>query len=593
MKRGHYITFLFLILLIPSANALVEMGDFTKEKYNVGDKVDLDVKVELNKDFKGFFYIKIVCPATTIPLMTKILDLKTNQEVFLEETVSIPDAPGNCNFLAELKGEESDESKPFTITRDLIGIFKVDKNEIQLGQMVRLTGQILRLSQTNVDGKATLSIRNGGEIIDVESVDVDNGVLTYTFNADNVPQGPYSIDTYIFDILGNEMSFGNVTKFDVTGEIKLDVELNKEEILPGEELIVSGSVKYKQLSGASAIQLTVNGENVILNQGGVFSYSYIINEKEKSGQNTLTVTAKDNAGNFGEKTFTYTILPVPTEISLFVPQEEVLPGENLEITSSLYDQAGDKMAGGVKIEVFDKAGNLITTGKGKVSLTIGQFAPPEIMKVKASYEALVSEDEFSVGEKIEFEATTDGTGVIIRNIGNVKFEGEVEILAGSESSFEKLVLRVDETKKISLEDRAGTYELTVLAAGNELNLGEVTITDERSVFSRLTTPLTGNVAGIDGKGTGVLGYMLVAVVLIAFIVGFYFVKARDVEKFEVSREKERREAKLFKARVLRQREESKRRTFGREISPDEAKKFREQFLRNVRSTESKGRNQFI
>ena len=251
------------------------------------------------------------------------------------------------------------------------------------------------------------------------------------------------------------------------------------------------------------------------------------------------------------------------------------------------------MAGGVKIEVFDKAGNLITTGKGKVYLTIGQFAPPEIMKVKASYEALVSEDEFSVGEKLEFEATTDGTGVIIRNIGNVKFEGEVEILAGSESSFEKLVLRVDETKKISLEDRAGTYELTVLAAGNELNLGEVTITDERSVFSRLTTPLTGNVAGIDGKGTGVLGYMLVAVVLIAFIVGFYFVKARDVEKFEVSREKERREAKLFKARVLRQREESKRRTFGREISPDEAKKFREQFLRNVRSTESKGRNQFI
>ncbi len=591
MKRGYYIFFLLLVLLIPSTSALVEMGDFTKEKYNIGDKVDVDVKVESNSNFIGQFYIKLVCPSTTFPLMTKVLDLKANQEKFLEETVSIPpvDASWNCKFLAELRNGESDESNTFTITKDLIGTFKVDKNEVQLGQSVKLTGQVLRLSQTNVDGVATLSIRSGEEtILIVPSIEVDSGELTYIYKAENVPQGPYTIDAYVWDILGNEMSFGNVTKFDVTGEIKLDVGLNEEEIFPGEELIVSGSAKYKKLSRASSIQLTINEENVLLNEDGIFSYPYKINEKAKSGESTLTVTAKDNAGNFGEKSFTYTVLPVATTIALFVPQEEALPGDTLDISATLFDQAGDKMAGGVNIEVYGLSDEVIAAGSSKIDLAIEEFTPPGIRKVKATYEELIMEDEFSIGEKLDFEATADETGVLLRNIGNVKFEGEVEFKTGGESSFEKLILKVGETKKVSLEDRAGTYDLTVLAAGKKMELGEVTIVDQRNVFSRLT----GNVVGQGGDGSGVLGYLLVLAILIVFIAGFYVVKSRNAGDSELSRERERREARLFRERLLKQREEKRGKTFGREISPDEAKKFREQFLSSIKKSEGEGRPRF-
>ena len=592
MKRGFFIVLLFLIALIPSANALVEMGDFTKEKYNIGDKVNIDVKVELNKDFVGYFYIKLVCSASTSTLMTKILDLETNQEVFLEETVSIPDYSGSCKFLAELKNEESDESKSFTITKDLVGTFQIDKDEIQLGQRVKLTGQILRsVSQTNVEGKAKLLIRNGGEIIDEESfVDVDDGVLTYTYDADNVPQGSYLIDVYVFDILGNEMSFGNVTKFDVTGVIDVDLTTDKQTVLPGEEVKIDGTVKYKQNSGVSGIKITVNEESVVLNDLGGFSYTKLVPKDAKTGETVLTITAKDNAGNFGEKTFTYTVTAVPTTVALYVPQEEVLPGDKVEASASLFDQAGDKMDGEVNIQIYDKSSNILVEGEGNVEYTIKEFTPPGIINVKATYQTLLAEDEFSIGEKQDFEATVTSTGILIRNKGNVKFDGEIEFLTGTESSYEKVNLGIDETKAISLEDRAGTYVLTVTAAGHKMELGEVTIVDQRNVFSRLTSPLTGNVAGVGGEGTSLLGYMLVALVMLVFIAGFYFLKVRDMEKLDLSRERERREAKTFKEQILKQREDSKRKTFGREISPDEAKKFREQFLRNVKQTEVRDRN---
>ena len=248
------------------------------------------------------------------------------------------------------------------------------------------------------------------------------------------------------------------------------------------------------------------------------------------------------------------------------------------------------MEGEINIQISDKSSTILAEGKGNVEYIIEEFTPPGIINVKASYQTLLAEDEFSIGEKQDFEATVTSTGILIRNKGNVKFDGEVEFLTGTESSYEKVNLGIDETKAISLEDRAGTYVLIVNAAGHKMELGEVTIVDQRNVFSRLTSPLTGNVAGVGGEGTSLLGYMLVALVMLVFIAGFYFLKVRDMEKLDLSRERERREAKTFKEQILKQREDSKRKTFGREISPDEAKKFREQFLRNVKQTEVRDRN---
>ena len=462
MKRGFFIVLLFLIALIPSASALVEMGDFTEERYNLGDSVTVDGKVEVTNDLKGIFNIKLVCPSTTFPLKVKILDLKANQEFFFEEDLSIPlGASGECHFLAELQGGESDKTDTFTITKDLLGEFKIDKDKIQLGQNVKLTGSILRLSQTNVEGVATLFFKKGTDTLLIQSVEIKNGQLSYIYQAENVPQGAYKVDITALDIFGNEMTFGNVTSFEVNGDINIDLTTDKQTVLPGEEVKVDGTVKYKQSSGVSGIKMTVNGESVVLNGLGEFSYTRLVPKDAKTGETVLTITAKDDAGNFGEKTFTYAVTAVPTTVALYVPQEEVLPGDKVEASASLFDQAGDKMEGEINIQISDKSSTILAEGKGNVEYIIEEFTPPGIINVKASYQTLLAEDEFSIGEKQDFEATVTSTGILIRNKGNVKFDGEVEFLTGTESSYEKVNLGIDETKAISLEDRAGTYVLIV------------------------------------------------------------------------------------------------------------------------------------
>lgn len=608
MKKRSFIIFLLLaVSLIPSASAIIELGNIentTTGKYNLGDTINIDGKLLSTTNIKGSFTIELVCGSTSSAFISRITDLKVNEEQFFSEKLTLPKELeltipkkdwGDCHFTVGIKGIEEKTTNTFSVTKELKGNFKLDANAIQLGQSVKLTGNVLRLNNVNAEGSATIYIKKGDEtILLIPNIQLSGGELRYTYNAESVAQGDYHIDVSVLDIDGNEMYFKDVADFEVSGEIVINLKLDKAEVLPGEDVKLSGTINYKKASDSSNIEVKVGEDTAAVGPNGDFTYTYFTGKTSKSADYTLNVIAQDKSGNFGEKSFTYKITPVATSIDLYIPQEEFLPGEKVSISATISDQAGDKMAGGALIEVYNQKGEVITTGTAIIDYTIPEFTVPGIIKVKASEKNLLKEDEFSIGEKKEFEATADNTALYLKNTGNVKFDGEIEIITGDESSFEKIRIGINEVKPINLQDRAGTYNLKVLADGKEISLGEVTIIDERSIFSKLASPLTGNVTGSGGAGGVLLGYLIIILILVIFVAGYYFTKVKDRDRSELMRERERREAKRFKESLQQQKMQTTgKRSFGREIHPEEAKQFREQILKNTNTNQQRNRPRSI
>ena len=600
MKKEMYVIFLLVLISIPSASAIIELGDTIKEgKYNLGDTVNIDGKLLSTTDISGIFTIELTCGSASFPLIAKIVDLKANEEQFFSEKLSFSSklsTSGDCHFTVGIKGIEEKTTSTINVTKELQGDFKIDADVIQLGQSVKLTGKVLRLNQVNADGSATIYIKKGDETIFVPSIplEVSSGEIIYTYKAENIPQGDYSIDLDVLDKYGNEMYFKSIAEFEVSGEILIDLKLDKTEVLPGEEVKLTGTIKYNKAVDSSNIEVKVGEDTATTSPDGKFTYTSFTGKAVKSGDYTLNVIAQDKSGNFGEKSFTYKIVPVPTNIELYIPQEEALPGQKLTITASISDQAGDKMAGGALIEVYNQKEEVLATDTALLEYIIPEFTPPGIIKVKASQNSLTKEDEFSIGEKKEFEITVDNTNLYIKNIGNVKFDGEAEIITGSESTFEKIRINVNEVKAINLQDRAGTYALKVLIGEKEMSLSEVTIIDNRNIFNKLASPLTGNVIGSGDSGGMLLGYLIVLLVLVVFVAGFYFIKIKDRDRSEFMRERERREAKRFKESLQQQKiQAAGKRSFGREIHPEEAKQFREQIMRNASTNPQRNRPRSI
>ena len=597
MKKRYFIIFLLLaVSLIPSANAIIELGSTVSGKYNLGDTISIDGKLLSTSAIKGIFTIELVCGSTSSPFIAKIVDLKANEEQFFSEKLTIPQGSlGDCHFAVDIKGIEGKTTSTINITKELQGDFKLDTNAIQLGQSVKLTGKILRLNQVNAEGSATIHIKKGDEtVLLVPNIQLSGGELRYTYNAESIAQGDYHMDVSVLDIYGNEMYFKDVIDFEVSGEIVIDLKLNKVEVLPGEDVKLSGTISYKKASDSSNIEVKVGEDTAAVNPNGDFTYTHFTGKTSKSADYLLNVVAQDKSGNFGEKSFTYKLTPVATSINLYIPQEEFLPGEKVSMTATISDQAGDKMAGGALIEIYNQKGEVISTGTAILDYTVPKFTAPGIIKVKASEKSLTKEDEFSIGEKKEFEATVDNTTLYLKNTGNVKFDGEAEVITGDESSFEKIRIGINEVKAINLQDRAGTYSLKVLLGGKEVSLGEVTIVDKRSIFSKLASPLTGNVTGSGGAGGVLLGYLIVILILVIFVSGYYFTKVKDRDRSELMRERERREAKRFKESLQQQKMQTTgKRSFGREINQEEAKQFREQILKNTNTNQQRNRPRSI
>ncbi|HLC58023.1 MAG TPA: hypothetical protein VJH95_05595, partial [Candidatus Nanoarchaeia archaeon] len=308
----------------------------------------------------------------------------------------------------------------------------------------------------------------------------------------------------------------------------------------------------------------------------------------KSGENSIMLKASDEHGNIGEGLMSFRVIPVPTKLIVNKNKQEYLPGDNVEINTYLYDQAGDLLENDAVVSVKDADGKEVESGVGSLVFKLGEQAVPGEWEITAQDDKLAVDDVLIVKEVGNLSVALVGQDVFLKNVGNIEFDGSVAVKVDEEALNQALKLGLNESYTIKLDRFHGERKVKVYVAGKEHDLGIVNIEDRRNFFGKLGDQLTGNVVG-EERAANPWIYVAVIGVLAGCLIGFYIYKKRTEDYYEGLRGMERKEAGRVAERIrkMKEREMPRRRMFySKPINPEDAKDFREQMLGKLRDEEN-------
>ena len=572
--------------------ASVEFGSGLKGQYNLGDSVSIDGKVSSNAAKSGLFKLQLYCNnGATGVVKSKFLNLDgSNAYVFAEQIILPAGVDGNCHVEGIFDDAKSN-SNGFTITKELVGSFEISKNSLQLGEGFSFYGNVYKLNNNPIDGAATISLINSGQVYDVNSVEIKNGGFNYSYQARNIPAGKYNIDVEVMDAFGNGKKFANVKGFDVYNELKINAKVDKLEILPGDSIVVDGEVKYRNNELVKDAKLLINNNNVALD-GGKFSFTINTAGNIKSWQNDVAIKANDEYGNFGEGLMSFRVIAVASKLVVNKNKQEYYPRDALEVNSYLYDQAGESMENDAIVSLKNPDGGEVEKGVGNLIYRFDDAAVPGTWRIIASQDKLNVEENVEVKELANLSITLAGQDILIRNIGNIDYDGVIVARFDNQIFNQPMKLGLNETYIIETDRFHGERNVSVFALGREFYLGKLNIEDERGFFGKLGDRLTGNVVNADEeKASNPWIYVGILIVLIGIISGFYIYKRRNDMRYETLRSMEKKEAARYAEMVRKSKEKAtgkKKYSFGgKPMKEEDVKDFREQMLGRVQEEERK------
>jgi len=248
-------------------------------------------------------------------------------------------------------------------------------------------------------------------------------------------------------------------EFEISDAIELDYSLNNKLFFPSEKLFINGSAKKKngeKLKGFVRISLDKLENRTIDVSNGNFSFEFQIKKDAAPGKYALTVeafekNAQEQIINYGKKTEEIEIKGKPTTIKIEA-DEAVKPPLNFSAKISLLDQAGGFVNNGtIIVKLFNPSGEIVSSREVESGGIFIYSFPDDSSRqsfwhIRAYYGDIFSEKPISIedNEKISIDIINDSRGsyVVIRNIGNVNYTGNVFLLASSSSREENISIPV-------------------------------------------------------------------------------------------------------------------------------------------------------
>ncbi|MEK6910673.1 MAG: hypothetical protein AABW82_02765 [Nanoarchaeota archaeon] len=300
MKKGMILlSFLFIFLgfisLVPAEVSITQ----PESTYNKGDEFGLNVSLVRSDSINGFLEVNIECDSGVVSLYRSPIALKSGQRknveisTFLEEIV-IGKVLGKCN----VKGSYSDElvkSRDFTISTDVDVSATFLKNSYNPGENLIFDGLAVKKNGKNLNGFLEVSLPGTSftNLINVNEGKFSSSISLPT----DLPAGEQSLVLHAYekDLNGdiiNEGTFNsNVKIAQVAKEAK--IALNKESILPGEELIYTVLVYDQTNQDMKAV-----GEVVIVSSDGKILSSKSVSSGDAS---TLLIASNSTPGLWSVK----------------------------------------------------------------------------------------------------------------------------------------------------------------------------------------------------------------------------------------------------------------------------------------------------
>lgn len=596
---------------MPIVNAAINIDPLGKNEYNLGDKVILSGRVVPTSPVQANLKFLLRCGLTDVPLGMKIVNLDADDEYSFSNLVTLSNVEGNCNFVVFLEKNnvilEQRSSNTFVVSKELKGTFEIRGKKYQLGDTVIFDGQITKMDNSPIDGLAVISLKQDDNLVGMETVEVLSGIINFEYLLDSMPAGNYSVDVDASDNFGNKKLFGNILNFDVTRNLVFDIGTDSFSYDPEKKAIVSGFVTGEVNSNLGEVIVTGTydyGEVSAVLRDGMksFSLEFILPKDIKSGEHELIIKAKDNRGNYGEKSLKYNVNAVPTTLDILPAINNVNPGDGLEYSIDLLDQAGDLIQDTVMFKVYDNNGKLSLEGSvesnKKGLIEFPQFALPGEWKLESTYLNLKSEKKVIVNKLKKLESNLKGVVLNVRNVGNVIYQGTFDILANGVKKGVDINLNVNQSIDIDLSKtlESGNYTIDVPLTGE--SYGNIQIEDTRGLVEKLVGKIgdENQITGyaISGDGKQKKSFVWVFVFLILLVGGFayfYFKREKEDDKYKETPEQKERAIKEGKemAGELRGRDRDEKKykfNFGKADEKD-VEEFKKRMSKMVREEEER------
>lgn len=562
--------------------SLVSAEIVFKEKFNdfnLGDSVSIEGWIEEDEDVpRGTFKMYLDCGSSR-QLSVKTFNVEANKRYsFDEDVILFGGYKGECNFRVTFNGD-SKSSEKFKIVDDLEGNVFVNKDSFNLGDIFKVSGDIFKVNRDRLsEGTGIIYLGDNEEYILVDTFEVYDGNVDYSIVLEKIPSGDYDLNLEVIDGFGNKGTF-DIGSIEIKDSLYVDLTLDKENYLPGDELWINGDVDANNYKVSFKINDETFGSSF---EDRKFDFSLKLKDNIKSGPNTIGVTVGDEYGNYYEEDLNFDVTAIPTGLNIKVNEKHYLPGETVEIFAKVFDQADDVYSDNINLRVLNPKKNEILkvdvgSGTTVYGLELEANSIPGNYKIIAKSLDFKREVIFIVDELIKIDAYYDGNKLKIVNDGNIPINGEINIYLDDEVLLSNLKLKPSEIESYLLgrhvsED--GSYNVVVSFNGEEYEVGDVYI--ERMGF---IPGITGAVIG--GSVSDWIIYVVIFIIIILVLV--YFIYKPD-KKVDMNRERDFREgqAKLKERRAERDKKKPRKLFPAKNISESEAKQFRESMVQRMK-----------
>lgn len=278
--------------------------------------------------------------------------------------------------------------------------------------------------------------------------------------------------------------------FTITDKIDLSILLNREEILPGENLKISGIALLKngkEVDGTAKINFGKDYTAEIINSK--FDLTLALNKDIKSGNHKIDLYVSDDAGNSGQESKEISIIPVLTSINLQINKDKFLPERELIMKTIFYDQANDEMEAEGTLKLISPKGeevlNNLVMLNSEEEYTFERDAYPGMWKARVVSGDVEAEKLIEMQEKeqidVELKKEPGMTYFDITNIGNIPYLKEMTVqFTGDEliETTKRISLDVGESVSFKMTAPSGDYEVVINSGNFEKSLGVVSLTGE-------------------------------------------------------------------------------------------------------------------
>jgi len=310
-------------------------------------------------------------------------------------------------------------------------------------------------------------------------------------------------------------------QFKLSDNIIINLSSKEPIFTPGTTITISGNaIKENGKVPNGFIDLEINSGDVSKKislkenlNNGIFSFNVNLPKDMKAGKTLLKLNAyeKDYSGEITNKGFmneNIDVAQIPNNLEI-ISKNDVNPGEDFIFKIILHDQTGESISSQVQILLKDSSGKIIKqfneiTNKDLI-FSVSPNELPSTWEILAESNQIKSTKNFKINEKREIKTEIINNTLIIRNVGNVMYEGEVFINIGEETLPIKTSLDVGESKEYKLYAPAGEYEVSIIEEGKEK--------------LKQRTVLTGGTIGLKEKKNRIFGFFFIWI-FILLVFGF-------------------------------------------------------------------------